>query len=112
MDDLQVATKQARHDWVICSGPSDPARLHAHHQLAPDRLSPCEPAGLTKGVDAELEDFEACPSGQSPFYSTTAPTPLKSLDGKSPRMAASEMGLSCHQPEHSTLVARRSFAQG
>lgn len=44
--------------------------------------------------------------------STTAPTPLDALDGKSPRMAAREMGLSCHQPEHSRLVARRSFSQG
>lgn len=75
----KLQPSKARHDVprVICSGPSDPVVLHAHDLLAPDRLSPCEPAGLASEVDTdELENFEACPSDHSPFYNRPHPTPV------------------------------------
>lgn len=51
------------------------------------------------GDEAELGGLRGLAQVPSPLSMPT-PTHHKCLEGKSPRMAAREMGLSCHQPEH------------
>lgn len=116
MDDLQVATKRGRphRAWVICSGPSRPGSPARTSTARPRQIVSMRAGGAEEGSPPLTSRILRLAQVASPPSTTVQPPPLHSSawDGKSPRMAASEMGLSCHQPEHSTLVARRSFAQG
>lgn len=109
----KLQPSKARHDvgdlfWPF--RPGCPAHTHMICSPQTDCLHASRRNSRAK-VDAELEDFEACPSDQSPFYNRPHPTP--SPWTASPRGWRQERW-ACHvtSPEHSRLVARRSFSQG